>query len=117
VSVSDMLQEISELLPENIFVYEINLRRNSLQKQVQLAADNVKQCLVVRRTLNLILCGYNADQSDADVQMYINAMTKSSLLSKVFTQIKPSARHNDQVADKDTVFYEIECTLKEQSLL
>ena len=117
IQISDVLQELATLLSDNIFIYEMSITRNSVQKQMEDKSGNAKQCVIVCRHLNLILCGYNADQSDAEVQLYINALKKSPLLTSVFTQIKPSARHHDQLDEKDTIFYEIECTFKKQGLL
>ena len=116
VQVSDVLVELVQALPDTIFVYEMELDRNAAREKVQDPdTGDVKQHLVVRRKLNLILCGFDADRSDAAVQKYVNTLTQSPLLSEVFSAIKPSARRQGHVDDRAVIYYEIECTLREQS--
>ncbi len=116
VQVSEVFVELSQALPENIFVYEINLDRKSVQEKIQNPdSGEVTQRLVVRRKLNLVLCGYDADRSDAAVQEYVNALKQSLLLAEIFTEIKPSARQQGEVDGRPAIYYEIECILREQS--
>ncbi len=116
VQVSEVFVELSQALPENIFVYEINLDRKSVQEKIQNPdSGEVTQRLVVRRKLNLVLCGYDADRSDAAVQEYVNALKQSPLLAKIFLEIKPSARQQGEVEGRPAIYYEIECILREQS--
>jgi Tfp pilus assembly protein PilN len=115
VQVSNILVELVQVLPENIFIYEMKLDRNAAQKKVQHPdSGEVKQQLVVRRKLDLVLCGYDGDRSDAAVQEYVNALKQSPLLTEVFTEIKPSARQQGEVDDRAAIYYEIECVLREQ---
>ena len=115
IQVSEVFVELSQALPENIFVYEMNLNRKSVQKKIQDPdSGNVTQHLVVRRKLELVLCGYDADQSDVAVQEYVNVLKRSPLLAEIFTEIKPSARQQGEVEDRPAIYYEIECTLREQ---
>ena len=116
VQVSEVLVELSQLLPENIFVYEMNLDRKSVQEKIQQPdSGGAKQRLVVRRKLKLVLCGYDADKSDAAVQEYINTLKQSPRLTKIFTEIKPSARQQGEVEGRSAIYYEMECVLREQS--
>ena len=116
IQVSGVLVELSQALPENIFVYEINLDRKSVQKKVQDPdSGETKQRLVIHRKLELVLCGYDADRSDVAVQEYVNILKQSPLLTKIFTEIKPSARQQGEVEGRPAIYYEIECTLREQS--
>ncbi len=116
VQVSEVFVELSQALPENIFVYEMNLDRKSIQEKIQNPdSGEVTQRLVVRRKLNLVLCGYDADRSDAAVQEYVNALKQSLLLAEIFTEIKPSARQQGEVDGRPAIYYEIECILREQS--
>ncbi|MCD6174897.1 MAG: hypothetical protein J7K65_03905 [Planctomycetes bacterium] len=116
VQVSEVFVELSQALPENIFVYEINLDRKSVQEKIQNPdSGEVTQRLVVRRKLNLVLCGYDADRSDTAVQEYVNALKQSPLLAKIFLEIKPSARQQGEVEGRPAIYYEIECILREQS--
>jgi hypothetical protein len=115
VQVSDVLNELVGALPEDIFVYEMNMDRKSiLEKITQEGSGENKQKLVVQRNLKLVLCGFDADKTDPAVQRYLHQLEKSPLLSEVFTQVKHSARQQGQVDKKDAVYYEIECTLREQ---
>jgi len=115
VQVSEVLVGLVQSLPENIFINEMNLVRSSVQEKVQLPdSGEVKQRLVVRRKLKLVLCGYDADQSDAAVQEYVNALKQSPLLKEVFAEIKPPAREQGEVDERRAVYYEIECVLREQ---
>ena len=116
IQVSEVFVELVQALPENIFVYEMKLDRNSAKEKIpQPDSAEVKQRLVVRRKLKLVLCGYDGDRSDAAVQEYVNALKQSPRLTKVFTEIKPSARQQGEVDGRPAIYYEIECVLREQS--
>lgn len=115
VQVSAVFVELVQTLPESIFVYEMNLDRKAAREKKQLPdSGEVKQQLVVRRKLNLVLCGYDADQSDAAVQEYVSALKLSPLLTDLFTEIKPPARQQGEVDGRAAIYYEIECILREQ---
>lgn len=115
IQFSDLLMELVQALPESIFVYEIKMDRNAVYEKIQQEdSAEVKQRLVVRRQMKLVLCGYNADQSDAAVQDYVARLEQSPLLSGIFTEIKPSARQQGEVDDRPAIYYEIDCTLREQ---
>jgi len=116
IQVSEVLVELVQALPESIFVYEMNLDRNSVQEKFQQPdSGEVKQQLVVRRKLKLVLCGHNADRSDAAIQEYINDLKQSPLLTEVFTKITPPTRQQGEVDGRPAIYYEIECELREQS--
>ena len=116
VQVSEVFVELVQVLPENIFVYEMKMDRNSVQEKIQQPdSGQVKQRLVVRRKLNLVLCGYDEDKSDAAVQEYINTRKQSPLMTEGFTEMKPSARQQGEVDGRAAIYYEIECVLREQS--
>ncbi|MHC5017696.1 MAG: hypothetical protein ACYTFP_03765 [Planctomycetota bacterium] len=115
VQVSEVFVELVQTLPESIFVYEMNLERKAAREKKQLPdSGEVKQQLVVRRKLDLVLCGYDADQSDAAVQEYVSALKLSPLLKDLFTEIKPPARQQGEVDGRAAIYYEIECILREQ---
>jgi hypothetical protein len=117
VQVSEVFVELVQALPENIFVYEMELDRSAAQEKIQQPdSDEVKQQLVIRRKLDLVLCGYDADKSDAAVQEYVNALKQSPLLTEVFAEIKPPARQQGEVDGRAAIYYEIECILREQGL-
>ena len=116
IQISEVFVELVQALPENIFVYEMKMDRNSAQEKVQQAdSGQVKQRLVVRRKLELVLCGYDEDQGDAAVQQYLATLKQSPLLTDVFTEMKPSARQQGEVDGRPAIYYEIECVLREQS--
>jgi Tfp pilus assembly protein PilN len=115
VQVSEVFVELVQALPENIFVYEMKLDRNSVQEKIQDPdSGQTKQRLVVRRKLELVLSGYDGDQGDAAVQEYLTALKQSPLLTDVFTEIKSSARQQGEVDGRPAIYYEIECVLREQ---
>jgi len=116
VQVSAVFVELVQALPKNIFVYEMKMDRNTTKEKSQKpGSDEMTQQLVVRRKLNLVLCGYDGNQSDAAVQEYVNTLKQSPLLTEVFTEIKPSARRQGEVDGRSAIYYEIECMLREQS--
>ena len=116
IQVSQLLVELSETLPETIFIYEMNLDRKAVKEKIQESdSGEVKQRLVVYRNLKLILCGFDAEKSDLAVQQYINNLNQSSFLKSIFTEIKPSARQQGEVEGRPAIYYELECALREQS--
>ena len=116
VQSSDIFVELVQNLPEQIFIYEINMDRNSVKEKIQQEGSAaVKQRLVVRRQMKLVLCGYDANQSDAAVQEYVSKLEQSPLLSDIFVEIKPAARQQGEVDGRPAVFYKINCLLQEQS--
>lgn len=115
IQVSDVLTELVQALPESIFIYEMNMNRNAVNEKIQQDdAAEVKQRLVVRRQLKLVLCGYDAEKSDIAVQVYVSELGKSPLLKGLFVEIKPSARQQGQVDGNPAIYYEIDCVLREQ---
>jgi len=115
IQVSDLLMELVEVLPESIFMYEMSMNRNAVNEKIQ--QDNsaeVKQRLVVRRQLKLVLCGYEAEKSDIAVQDYVSELGKSPLMKGLFVEIKPSARQQGEVDGRPAIYYEIDCVLREQ---
>ena len=115
IQVSDVLVELVQNLPETIFVYEMKMDRNSVRQKIQQEDSAiVKQRLIVRRQLKLVVCGYDADQSDTAVQDFVNKLESSPLMSEVFTEIKPSARQQGEVDGRPAIYYEIDCVLQEQ---
>lgn len=115
IQVSGMMLEMVNLLPDDIFVYEIRLDRNTVQERYTDEASNEqKQRLYVRRKLKLTLCGFAAPGSDEAVQAYVNKLKDSAALADIFTEVKPSARQQGEVDGRSAVYYEIECTLKQQ---
>lgn len=115
IQVSDVLTELAQTMPESIFIYEMNMDRNAVKEKIQQEDSAVvKQRLVVRRQLKLVLCGYDAQKSDTAVQDYVSELQKSPLLSGLFIEIKPSARQQGEVDGRPAIYYEIDCVLREQ---
>ena len=118
VQISDVLSELVGTLPNSIFIYEMNMdRKSTLQKIQKEGSAKPIQNLIIHRKLELVLCGFDADQTDLAVQEYLHRLQQSPVLSEVFSEIKHSARQQGQVDDKDAIYYEIECTLREQGTL
>ncbi|MEN8126845.1 MAG: hypothetical protein ABFR90_03470 [Planctomycetota bacterium] len=115
IQVSDVLVEMVQSLPQTIFVYEMKMDRNTIRQKIQQEGSGVMmQRLIVRRHLKLVLCGYNAEQSDVAVQKYVNKLEQSPLLSEIFVEIKPSTRQQGEVDGRPAIYYEIDCVLQEQ---
>ena len=115
IQVSDLLTELVQALPESIFIYEMNMSRNAVNEKIQQEnSAEVKQRLVVRRQLKLVLCGYDPEKSDVAVQDYVSELEKSPLLTGLFVEMKPSARQQGEVDGRPAIYYEIDCVLREQ---
>ncbi|MHC4855068.1 MAG: hypothetical protein ACYS72_01530 [Planctomycetota bacterium] len=115
IQVSDLLTELVQALPESIFIYEMNMSRNAVNEKIQQEnSAEVKQRLVVRRHLKLVLCGYDPEKSDVAVQDYVSELEKSPLLTGLFVEMKPSARQQGEVDGRPAIYYEIDCVLREQ---
>lgn len=115
VQVSDVMLELVQAMPEGIFLYEMDMERESAKEKIKIPdSKKTKQKLVVRRKLNLVLCGYDASGSDLAVQEYVAELKTLPLISKIFSDIKPSARQAGEVSGRSAIYYEIECVLREQ---
>jgi Tfp pilus assembly protein PilN len=115
IQVSDLLMELVQTLPESIFIYEMNMNRSAVNEKIQQEnSAEVKQRLVVRRQLKLVLCGYDPEKSDIAVQDYVSELEKSPLLTGLFVEMKPSARQQGEVDGRPAIYYEIDCVLREQ---
>jgi len=115
IQVSDLLTELVQTLPESIFMYEMNMSRNAVNEKIQQEGSaEVKQRLVIRRQLKLVLCGYDPEKSDVAVQDYVGELGKSPLLTELFVEMKPSARQQGEVDGRPAIYYEIDCVLREQ---
>jgi hypothetical protein len=115
IQVSDLLTELVGALPESIFMYEMNMSRSAVNEKIQQEGSaEVKQRLVIRRQLKLVLCGYDPEKSDVAVQDYVGELGKSPLLTGLFVEMKPSARQQGEVDGRPAIYYEIDCVLREQ---
>jgi len=115
VQVSDLLVEFVKTLPDDIFIYEIQLdRKPTLKREQKEGSGNVEEKLVLKRNLKLVLCGFDIADSDQSVREYVNTLKSSEVLSGVFTDFKPSARQQGTVDERSAIYYEIECTLRDQ---
>ncbi len=115
IQVSDILRELAQTLPDDIFLYEIDLdRASTMQKLPKEKGKDPEQRLLVQRDLKLIVCGYDPVKSDLWVRDYVHQLKASKVLSPVFKEVKPAARRQGIVDQKPATFYEIECTLVEQ---
>jgi Tfp pilus assembly protein PilN len=113
--VSAVLVELSELLPPEIFIREIDWKRIGLrERKADQDGGNARYESVVQRTLKLSLCGYEGADSDAAVQAYLADLGASPALSEQVREIRPAAREQRVINDKNATLYEIELYLKEQ---
>ena len=115
IQVTDLLVELAQTLPDEIFIYEINLARTAgMEKAKEEENKNAKKHLVVRRKMELVLCGFDPVQSDQWVREYIDHLKASDVLADIFTDVKPAARWQGVIDQRPATYYEIECTLREQ---
>lgn len=115
IQVSDLLVELVQTLPDDIFINEINLERDvRLEKVRDPQTKEEKQWPVVERNMTLTLCGFDPIKCDQQVREYINHLKTSKVLADVFTEIKPAARQQGRVDERSAIYYEIECTFREQ---
>lgn len=117
IQVTDLLVELVQALPAEIFLCEIELGRDvSMETLPKTPGDTKKQKkeLVVQRKLDLVVCGYDPVQSDRWVREYVERLKTSELLDGIFTDVKPAARRQGTVDQRPATFYEIECIFREQ---
>lgn len=115
VQVTDLFQEITQALPPEIFLYEINLDRTTNKEKYQAEGQKEsRQRVVIRRSLTLVLCDFNASGNDGLVEKYVAGLKKSKLASSLFKEIKPADRQQGTVDEREAVYYYIECVLQEQ---
>lgn len=115
IQISDLLAEFVQNLPDEIFVYEMELGRETTMEKVKDPETNeTRQHLVVIRELRLILCGFDSGGNDQLVWDYIDLLKRSEILSQVFVDIKPIAQQQGLVDGRSATYYEIECTLRKQ---
>lgn len=117
LQVSDLLVELVEGLPADIFIYEVSLQRGTYMKKrpkEKGQKDEEKEKLVVTRTLWLHVCGFDPVKSDQQVREYVQHLKTSPYLAEIFTEVKPAARRQGLVDQLPATYFEIECTLREQ---
>ncbi|MBL7214930.1 MAG: hypothetical protein ISS71_04555 [Phycisphaerae bacterium] len=115
IQVSDLLVELTQTLPDEIFIHEIDLNRTAtVERTQQQGTGNIQERLVVERKLKLTLCGFDPVKSDQAVRKYVNSLKHSEILSGIFNDFKPSARQQGTVDRRPATYYEIECILREQ---
>lgn len=115
IQVSDMTLELVNLLPEDAFIYEMDLNRTAAQERyTEEGSGEQKNRVNVKRILKLTLCSFGTTGNDDAVQAYVNNLRQSPVFTEIVTDVKPSARQQGQVDGRSAVYYEIECTLKEQ---
>ena len=115
IQTSDLLVELVQTLPEDIFLYEMEMdRAASMERKKKAKTGDIEQRLVVQRNLKLVLCGFDPLQSDKAIREYVDRMKESTLLSEIFAEIKPAGRQQGQVDGRSATYYEIECVLRKQ---
>lgn len=116
IQITDLFSEFVDKLPGEIFIYEIKLDRTATKEKYQAEGmKEARQRTVIRRNMTLVLCDFNSTNGDRLVQDYIAELKESKLTASVFTEIKPAARQQGMVDNREVTYYYIECTLQEQS--
>jgi len=115
IQVTDLLGELTEKLPGDIFIHDIRLDRSArIEKYQPEGSDKVRQRKVIGRTLTMTLCNFNTAGGDRLVQDYADALKKSERLAALFKSIAVTACQQGKADDRDATFYSIECQLAEQ---
>ncbi len=92
IQISDLFRELTDKLPDEIFLYEVKLDRTANKEKYQPeGSKEVQQRTVIRRNLTLVLCNFNTSGGDRLVEDYVAELKKSSLTSSVFKEIKPAS--------------------------
>lgn len=114
IQVTDLLMEMTESLPDEIFFYEINLDRTEIMQKNADSDAKDKSRRIVQRKLKVTVCGFDPVESDRMVREYVNHLKTSEVLAAIFLDVKSAARRQGVVDQKPATYYEIECVLREQ---
>ena len=113
--VSPILLELVRSLPDTIFFQDIELKFKPEIRQIQDRKTRKQQSFrVVQRDLMLHLVGPSRIESDQAVDGYIQALRANPVLSGIVREIRIVSRQPGKLDDRDQVFYQIDCQLKEQ---
>ncbi len=115
VSLSPLLLELVETLPDEIFVTRLDFEYQPLRRKAVNPANNMTVYQrVIRRTLRMILAGPNQIETDQAVDAYIQTLRSSPALSQVAEKIQITSRQETEIDKKILLVYEIKCPLIEQ---
>ena len=112
---SDILVEVAQQLPPNIFLQEMNWNR--IFRREQKTDDKTGERRfepVVQRSIKLSLCGSEGDNSDKAVQAYLGCLGTSPVVSPLVQEVRPPARRQREWEGKNATVYEVEFLLKDQ---
>ena len=115
IQMTDILVELTRTLPEQVFLYEIDLQREAMIEKIEKEKNKEPQeQVVIRRRLILTICGFDPARSDIGVREYVNKLKESDVLEDIFVDVKAASRRQGLVDRRPATYYEIECTLVEQ---
>jgi hypothetical protein len=115
IPTTDLLRELTEKLPGDIFIHDLRLNRAAkIDKYQAEGSEEIRQRQVIDRTMTMTLCNFNTSGGDRLVQNYADELKKSEQISLFFKTIEVTACQQGKADDRDATFYSIECQLVEQ---
>ena len=112
---SEVLVELADQLPDEIYLMEMNWRRASQRERRKDPKTNKNyHHITIQRSLRLSLCGHQGADSDTAVQTYIQRLKQSPALRPLIRDIRTISREQRLLEDKNETLYEIELFLNDQ---
>lgn len=111
---SQILNEITSLLPENLAISDIDVRRNVEKQRIKDPKDEKKQKDVetVIRTLKMTVYNLKSDMDNTDAQNYLSSLNSSPVLSEAMESAKISTIKIEDFEGQPLPCYMIECVFK-----
>ena len=112
---SEVLVELAEQLPDEIYLREMNWRRASHRerKRHPETGKNYYE-ITIQRSLALSLCGHQGADSDAAVQTYLGRLKASPTVSPLMRDVRTVSRQQRLAEDQNETLYEIELLFHDQ---
>jgi hypothetical protein len=115
IQVTDLLRELTEKLPADIFLHDIRLDRAVRTEKYQLEnSSEIKQRRIIGRTVTLTLCNFNTTGGDRLVQNYADELKQSEQAARLFKKVEVTACQQGKVDERSATFYSLQCELVEQ---
>lgn len=116
IQVTDLLRELTENLPADIFIHDVRLDRAVRTEKYQAEnSEEIRQRKVIGRTLTMTLCNFNTVGGDRLVQKYADELKKSEQTARLFKTVEVTACQQGKVDERSATFYSLQCELVEQT--
>lgn len=109
---SEILEDLAKSLPHHLVLSELNLRLESVNKEVPRRDDPEKKITipVPKCVLSINFYGKRMSNSDQDALEFLQSLRAAEALKAKVESIRMLSQHEDP--KDDTVHYEIECEFK-----